>query len=186
MLLFGKELVSIMDYFIADTHFNDGNIIKYENRPFSSVSEMNEILVYNWNSVVTSQDRVFLVGDVLSAEWDEKLVELIQSLNGRKYLIRGNHDVEADSFYERCGFLKVYDYPIVLENFWIVSHEPLYMNNNMPYVNIYGHIHGNDMYKDYSGHSYCVSAERINFTPVSFDDIKTAVMSALEAQDKKI
>ncbi len=50
-------------YFIADTHFGDGQIIKYENRPFNSAEAMNEELINNWNNAVGEGDEVYVVGD---------------------------------------------------------------------------------------------------------------------------
>lgn len=167
-----------MDFFIADTHFFDNNIIKYENRPFSNPEEMLGVITDNWNRTVGQDDRVFVVGDFADVSKRSEILlnsDMLRSLKGRKYLIRGNHDTESDEFYKECGFEKVYDFPIVLDGFWILSHEPLYVNSNMPYANIYGHVHGNDMYRDYSGHSFCVSVERIEYTPVSFERIKNAV-----------
>ena len=38
-------------WMISDCHFFHGNIIKYCNRPYSSISEMNEQLIINWNSI---------------------------------------------------------------------------------------------------------------------------------------
>ena len=46
---------------------------------------------------------------------------------------------------------------------------------NMPYANIFGHVHANPIYKDFSEQSFCVSVERINYTPVSFDEIKRVI-----------
>lgn len=54
-------------FVIADLHFNDQNIIRYTNRPFKSVEEMNKTLVENWNSTVKSMDDiVFVLGDLFS------------------------------------------------------------------------------------------------------------------------
>ena len=41
----------------------------------------------------------------------------------------------------------------------------------MPYANIFGHVHGSQLYKDYSEQSYCVSVERTDYRPVPFDEI---------------
>lgn len=163
-----------MIYFIADLHFDDENIIAYENRPFDHILEMNENLIHNWNSVVSKDDEVYVLGDFVAE--GRNLVFFLENLNGRKYLVKGNHDAKSNSYYRRAGFYEVYDKPIILNDFWILSHEPLYMNTNMPYANIFGHIHNSPLYKDYSSHHFCVTVERINYTPISFDEIKKKVM----------
>jgi calcineurin-like phosphoesterase family protein len=45
----------------------------------------------------------------------------------------------------------------------------------MPYANIFGHVHANPIYKDFSPQSFCVSVERINYTPISFEEIKRVI-----------
>ena len=67
-------------FFIADLHFSDINIMKYENRPFDSVELMNEKIVENWNRTVSNDDEVFLLGDIGK-------IDYISQLNGTKYLI---------------------------------------------------------------------------------------------------
>ena len=67
----------------SDTHFNHANIIKYCNRPFSSVEEMNETIIANWNKVVSQGDTVYHLGDF--ALGDKLLVlVLLECLNGNK------------------------------------------------------------------------------------------------------
>ena len=155
-------------FFIADLHFDDINIKNYENRPFDSVKDMNESLIQNWNNTVSLEDCVYLLGDIGN-------ISYIPMLNGTKYLVKGNHDTCDNSFYRANGFAEVYDLPVIYENFWILSHEPLYINNNMPYANIFGHIHGNPNYVSASSHGFCVSVERINYTPVRFEKIKNII-----------
>lgn len=161
-------------FFIADTHFGHSAIIDYENRPFSDVREMDNTLIHNWNSVVSDEDRVFVVGD-FSVYGKEKTTEICHALNGKKYLIMGNHDTESEQFYVSCGFENAVRYPIILDNFWIVSHEPMYVNTNMPYANIFGHVHNNPIYNDCSKQSACVCCERIDYTPIEFEEIKQKI-----------
>ena len=58
-------------YFIADTHFNHKNILKYCNRPFSNVKEMNEKLIENWNNTVKKDDVVYMLGDFCMGNKEE-------------------------------------------------------------------------------------------------------------------
>ena len=75
----------------SDTHFNHANIIKYCNRPFSSVEEMNETIIANWNKVVSERDIVYHLGDF--ALGDKSLIpNILRRLNGCIKVIMGNHD----------------------------------------------------------------------------------------------
>jgi len=85
-----------MDYFISDCHFGHKNIIKYMNRPFDSVADMNKGMIESWNSVVTRSDRVFLVGDAFLCD-EKSSAEILEQLNGYKILIAGNHDRSEQS-----------------------------------------------------------------------------------------
>lgn len=79
-----------MRFFTSDPHYYHLNVIKYCNRPYSSVEEMNEALVNNWNSVVTQEDEVYCLGDFSLAS---RPVEVFSSrLLGKKLLVPGNHD----------------------------------------------------------------------------------------------
>jgi len=158
-------------FFIADPHFGHRAIIEYENRPFESVEEMDQALIDNWNSVVGKQDKIYLLGD-LSFHNDDITTKIIKRLKGIKYLVLGNHDKSNVKRYYDMGFHRVYDYPIILEEFWMLSHEPLYINANMPYANIFGHVHASKQYTDYSDQSFCACVERIHYTPIEFNEIK--------------
>lgn len=80
-----------MRLFTADLHLGHQNIIRYCNRPFSSVEAMNAALVDNWNRVVRDDDEVWVLGDVAMGPIRESL-GLISELRGRKILVAGNHD----------------------------------------------------------------------------------------------
>lgn len=166
-------------YLIADTHFGDAAIWRYEGRPFASVEEMDACLIRNWNETVTSEDRVFLLGDICFYD-DEKTKKIISSLNGEKLMIMGNHDQEFRDAkgWLACGMDFVSDWPIMLENWFWLSHEPLYMTRTMPYVNIFGHVHSNPQYYDVTRQSFCVCAERIGYRPILWDEVKQKIKQA--------
>jgi calcineurin-like phosphoesterase family protein len=176
-------------YFIADLHFNDANIIRFCNRPFQTVDEMNQTIISNWNNVVSRDDTVFVLGDVYTfKDFDANdyknldadrinYYNLVSKLKGHKRLIKGNHDTEPDDLYLSCNcFEFVSPYPIVFDNFFLLSHEPAMLSETTPYFNIYGHIHNNNKFVDNTT-SKCVSAERINYTPISLDSIKKGISS---------
>lgn len=84
-------------WFTSDLHFWHKNICKYCNRPFETTEEMNQALINNWNSVVKEDDIVFVLGDMGFCGYD-KLEPLMSQLNGKKYLIQGNHDSDKIVF----------------------------------------------------------------------------------------
>lgn len=155
-------------FFIADTHFGSERILNYENRPFDSVEAMNNGIVKNRNSTVWESDIVRFLWDF----WDDSF---FSKLNWKKYLVKWNHETKENEYYRKLWFIEVYDTPVIFQNFWILSHEPLYVNANMPYANIFAHVHLNPMYKAVSEQSFCVSCDRIWFKPISFAKIKAEI-----------
>lgn len=162
-------------YLIADPHYGDARILRYENRPFQNAKEMDLKMIDNWNGLVEDPDIVYILGDFGADGYE---AELLSKLNGHKYLIKGNHDSKDNDYYRKAGFEEVYDHPIIIDGFWILSHDALYVNSNMPYANIFGHVHNSPIIKDYSKQHFCVSVERIDYTPISFESIKKTIAEA--------
>ena len=88
----------------SDTHFSHVNIIKYCNRPYASVEEMNNALIDNWNSVVKNDDLVIHLGDFALGRTIQDIKKHLDKLNGNKILILGNHDSLSQDDYIKCGF----------------------------------------------------------------------------------
>lgn len=165
------------DFFIADTHFGGENIRRYENRPFANVTEMDEKLIENWNHVVAEDDTVYVLGDFSDYADAKQEAGILGRLNGTKILVMGNHDTHrTPKEWRDLGFAECYPMPVIYKNFFMLSHEPLYINSNMPYANFYGHVHMNPSYKDASRQSVCVSVERINYMPVEFSVLRAQMM----------
>lgn len=82
---------TMTNFYTSDPHFGHKNIIRYCDRPFRDVDEMDEILIKRWNDVVTPDDTVWVLGDVALGDI-EKSLSRIQRLNGTKHLVSGNHD----------------------------------------------------------------------------------------------
>jgi len=154
-----------MKYFIiSDTHFGHDNIIKYCNRPFRNSAEMDEALIKNWNETVSNKDTVFLLGDFALAS-KERCQIIMNSLNGTKNLIMGNHDNYTENFYREIGFKTVSRFPIIWNKFFILSHAPMELSETTPYFNYYGHVHNDSKYVD-NATSRCISVERTGYRPV--------------------
>ena len=153
-------------YLISDTHFNHKNIIKYENRPFSDVNEMNEEIIKKWNFIVEKNDKIFHLGDFGFGS-KEYLIKIIKRLNGNKTLIMGNHDKKRScKFWYEVGFNEVYRYPILYSENFILSHEPLrFVPGN--FKNIHGHLHSKTMCDNEK--YFNMSVECIDFLPFDFD-----------------
>lgn len=158
-------------FLISDTHFGHGNILTFLNpdgtkvRDFSSVEEMNETMIENWNKTIGPQDKVYHLGDVL---FTKKWLDLIMPrLNGNKVLIKGNHDNLKLSQYAQY-FKEVRAY-WVLDKF-VLSHVPLHPKSVTRWkANIHGHLHNNSL----NDPRYInVSVERINYTPIDFEEIR--------------
>jgi calcineurin-like phosphoesterase family protein len=78
-------------YYTADLHLGHANVIRFCDRPFGSVEEMDEALIENWNAVVRGNDDVYVLGDFFYRN-AEPAEPTIRRLKGRKHLILGNHD----------------------------------------------------------------------------------------------
>lgn len=165
-------------FLIADLHFGHSSILRYENRPFKNVNEMNRELIKRWNSCVGDEDRIYVLGDVSMLDMEETAA-LVKECKGRKSLIMGNHDIQfSQEEWRKIGFEEVSPYPILIKEFYWLSHEPLYINRNMPYCNIFAHIHGNPQYRDYSEQGFCVSVERIGYQPISLEEIQKKIQES--------
>lgn len=115
-------------FFTSDTHFGHANIIRFCNRPFKNVEEMDEALIENWNQVVSEDDTVFHLGDFAfggSSVWKS----IIPRLNGHINLIIGNHDRKN----LRQGYMSSFD--MVVPQLQIeIEGNPIYLNHYPFYV----------------------------------------------------
>lgn len=160
-------------WFIGDTHFFHANILKFTDkdgkriRPFSSLDEMHEVIIQNWNSVVKPNDYVYHLGDV-TFQYHKPFQELMYRLNGDKRLIVGNHDkLKQEGLMKH--FAKVDLWRGFKEANFTASHIPLRLEGLRDGAyNVHGHTHQNIMD---DGHYINVCVETRNYTPVHLDTI---------------
>lgn len=158
-------------WFISDPHFGHSNIIKYEKRPFADKYEMDKVLIDNWNKRIKNGHEVYVLGDI-SFYGKDRTTEIVQSLNGKKILIQGNHDTKSPRYYRECGFEESIRTPIIFNKFFILSHEPQYMNKESVFFNIHGHTHSNFKQDEYH---YNVCVENHDYKPILFESIIKAI-----------
>lgn len=135
-----------MNFFISDTHFGHGNVIRFDSRPFNSIEEMEEKIVENWNNAVTNQDTVYILGDFIWSRKEEEWIRILDRLNGNKVLILGNHDIKNMSAKLRLKFADVKHYKEITDNgrHIIMSHYPILLHKaayNSDCYMLCGHIH---------------------------------------------
>ena len=168
-------------FITADTHFFHKNIIGYCDRPFYSVKEMNEKLIFNWNKVVSKSSTIFHLGDVSFASKKETQ-NVIQKLHGRKVLILGNHDRHKGiDWWMEIGFDEVYKYPTIINKHVVLQHEPSeFYTSRTPYIWLYGHVHNSEMYKTITATSACMCVERWEYKPIELDVVLNLIKKEKE------
>lgn len=173
-----------MLFFTADLHAFHDNIIKYENRPFKSVKEMNETIISNHNSVVSDNDDVYILGDI-GFTTPELMLNFLKQLKGRKYWIYGNHDkrILKDKLI-REQFIWCKDYfKLKYNNEQIILfHYPIFAWDCKHHGawHLHGHVHSSSHEDFYYPTKLNVGVDLWNFTPVSFDRIKEKIDSNLK------
>ena len=170
-------------WFTSDLHFWHKNICKYCNRPFETMEEMNQALIDNWNSVVKEDDTVFVLGDMGFCGYD-KLEPLISQLNGKKYLIQGNHDSDKIVFrlYEANiieGYYKMHEVTIISDEECpdqqlTLCHFPMidWPNKERGAWMVHGHQHQLPETPSCSVMHWDVGVDRNGLKPISFEQLK--------------
>lgn len=170
-------------WFTSDLHFWHKNICKYCNRPFETMEEMNQALIDNWNSVVKEDDTVFVLGDMGFCGYD-KLEPLMSQLNGKKYLIQGNHDSDKIVFrlYEANiieGYYKMHEVTIIgdeecPDQQLTLCHFPMidWPNKERGAWMVHGHQHQLPETPSCSVMHWDVGVDKNNLKPVSFEQLK--------------
>lgn len=171
-------------FFTSDLHFGHKNIIRFDNRPFTSVEEMDRSIIDNWNERVKNDDLVYILGDI---SWysGKKTCEILSNLKGRKILIKGNHDRVNDEI-KRC-FEEITDYKEIklADKHIVLCHYPIVFFNKHHYGSymFYGHVHNSHEWKMTENYKYELEQLDIkcnmfnvgtmihNYKPVTFEEI---------------
>lgn len=178
-------------WFTSDLHFEHKNILKFCNRPYETIKDMNIDLINRWNSVVGDDDIAFILGDVMWFDSRTECKKTLEKLRGKEiHIIPGNHDTIksfeylSDRFIIHDSCVTCYITTATGINELFLCHFPMatwpHWENNT--IHLFGHIHsgplssnavdnpGDDLIlKD--GKCYDVGADNNNYTPIEIRDI---------------
>ena len=172
-----------MVYFTADLHLGHNAIINMQNRPFSSVDEMNNTLIENINAVAGRNDNLYILGDIAHHIEKEEREDLLKRIKAKKYLILGNHDLKGSdgttnldpSLFE---WIKDYRKESLYEMNIVMMHYPLlsWHKMNSGSVMLHGHIHAGPEYNENNIRNgirrYDVGVDANGYCPVPITRIK--------------
>jgi calcineurin-like phosphoesterase family protein len=171
----------------ADLHVYHKNIIKYCNRPFKSVEEMNETIIENHNKLVKSNDVVYNLGDFCFAGFKEA-ESVFNRLNGQKILIEGNHDSDSckklkwswiKNYYE----LKTDKAKLVLFHYPMDSWNGAYHGS----IHCYGHVHHQLPNRGLRRIDVGIDGVGYNYSPLNLDQILSMVPNLQHTEkDQKV
>ncbi len=166
-------------YFTSDHHFGHRNIIKYSERPFKDVDEMDQTMIDRWNEKVKPGDKVYHLGDIALCS-PARFNEIMDQLNGDVYLIKGNHEKTAMACRERFVWVRDF-HELILDDpdthkgtqlvalfhysmkVWNASHWGTY--------HLYGHSHG-ALPDDPKSRSFDIGVDCHDFYPLSYAEVK--------------
>lgn len=154
-----------MYFFTSDEHYGHHNVIKYCNRPFDNIDEMNAELIRRHNTVITSNDVVVHAGDFCWSNKKEQAVEFIKKLNGNHIFLRGSHD------HWMPKSVKFMWRKLVEGQFVVVCHYAMRTWERSHYGSwdLHGHSHGR---MESIGKQYDIGVDNNDFYPVSFEQLK--------------
>jgi calcineurin-like phosphoesterase family protein len=170
----------------SDLHFNHDREFVWKVRGYESVYEMNEAIVERFNSVVQPSDDVYILGDLCLGGGGPAILaankELIERLNGRLHIIRGNHDTEPRvRMYASCAnvvdVVKWADMLNYKGYHFYLSHFPTLTGNlekeslKQCTCNLFGHTHQITNFHLDMPYMYHVGVDSHNCYPVNLDDI---------------
>lgn len=176
-------------FFTSDLHFGHKNIIKFDNRPFFDVNDMNKELIKRWNNKVTKDDVVYVCGDFI---WKRSIAtDIIKELKGQIVLVKGNHDINTHTYKKYLADIVNYDeirvdtedgktVDCILSHYYI----PFYNKHRYGAVLLYGHSHNTEecfqekqiiadlKFLGYKQEVYNVGCMHHNYEPKTLDELR--------------
>lgn len=165
-----------MIYYTSDLHIGHENIIRLCKRPYSNDREMSVDLIRRWNNKVTTNDTIYILGDMFFKYEDIEVVKtILKQLNGKKILIKGNHDNFLNQIKWQDYFSAVKDVMKIKDNGRdvILMHYPIEEWDGFfrGTYHLYGHVHNNDNGLRKIERRYNVGIDVNDFEPKTLDEL---------------
>ena len=175
-----------MIYLTSDLHFSHDKDFVWKARGFNSVQEMNERIIERFNSIVSDEDDVYILGDLCMSGNLAENMHYIKRLKGKLHIVFGNHCtpnrqamyLSCDNVVEICGYATVLKYK---KYSFYLSHYPTNTGNydddgrglKGRMINLCGHTHTTNEFidMDKGQMSYHVEMDAHNCYPVSIEEI---------------
>jgi len=174
-------------FFTSDQHFGHANIIKYCNRPFTDVHEMNKALTEAWNSKVSDQDDVYFLGDFAMKS---QVGIYFNNLNGKNiFVIPGSHDQWArkQQVIPRVTVLSKLEVVHLHSRPFTLCHYPLlsWYRRGRGGIHLYGHIHEREKmpFGIFHQDTFNVCVDQNSFAPIAIETILETVNDAARKRE---
>jgi calcineurin-like phosphoesterase family protein len=164
-------------YLSSDLHFEHDREFIWGAREYSSVDEMNKEQLRKYNEIITDEDDVYLLGDLMLGD-AEAGKEFLSQLKGKIHVIIGNHDTSTRiKIYESFGWDVQYATVIKYKKHqFYLSHYPTLTANfdveslRQAVINMFGHTHQTTNFYQDIPFMYHVGVDSHNGYPVLLDD----------------
>lgn len=167
-------------FLTSDLHFGHVNIIKYCDRPWNNVDEMERGLINNWNSVVKNDnDIVYMLGDfAMGGNLPYRVPMLLSRLRGIKHLIAGNHDPKATTSLDvgwrtvtHGGMNIIHDNVQIHMRHYNPQKPGDWPDSELGVLLFHGHSHGKPGHHNYrTGKNYVdVGVDAWNYYPITIE-----------------
>jgi calcineurin-like phosphoesterase family protein len=172
-------------FFTSDHHFGHSNIIKFCDRPFNDVEEMNEVMIENWNKKIGPNDDVYHLGDFAMTKDRQLVSDILDRLNGNIHLIVGNHEGSALNHQKKFKWIKDY-YELKVKDpdckngvqRIILFHYAMrvWRSDFRGTWQLYGHSHGSLPDKE-NKLAFDIGVDCHDFYPLSYEEVKAIMQT---------
>lgn len=146
-------------WYTSDNHFFHKNVLKFEDRPYETIEEMNQKMIETWNKYVQPEDTVHYLGDFCFGGYN-KWVSILEQLNGDITLYKGNHDSSKvtkrllnEGYFKQIhtvgGQIKIKSPKTNNKYILTLTHYPVEIGNRPKLFSVHGHVHSEPTKSNY-------------------------------------